>query len=548
MPSSRSSTELFAPARDAVHEVIDTIDEGVDAFDPADIVGALQDVIAELTGVLEDPDVASAIGSISTAIETAAQELEALSFAPIVDGIVEAIDAVAELLRGIDTAALGVPGQLALQAALALLPEDLTPATDPLIADFGALVESGPVPLVASVRAQPERLLVSVRRFEPGTLVGSALSGPFDALVAQMDAFKPSALLAPVEQELNSLKTRLKKEASPGLALAPLEPLFDDLLEAFDELRPGAAGRTARGGHHRRRQRDHRRASGRRDVRGGRLRPRRGTERCRNRQHDRVAPGAAARHAGGIREPAQQLDDWVDSILAKVEPLADDGSLAAAIAALDTAIDGVRAPALESLLNGGLTPALATLDGLNATATADVGRPGVSQAGHARADRASGLAGEGGESWRRSTGSIRSTPSFGEPYRAVAGFRNDLLAAKVALTDALAGWDDRHHAAGSILAQLAASQPVPAQLAARVREHLEARFVQPLVAAFSATQPIAATLAAMARQVEHLMEDVNAKLGAILHRTGLADRDPRRSAGARRPAAHVRPQLPDRRA
>ena len=49
--------------------------------------------------------------------------------------------------------------------------------------------------------AQPERLLVSVRRFEPGTLVGSALSGPFDALVAQMDAFKPSTLLAPVERQ-----------------------------------------------------------------------------------------------------------------------------------------------------------------------------------------------------------------------------------------------------------------------------------------------------------------------------------------------------------
>ena len=37
-----------------------------------------------------------------------------------------------------------------------------------------------------------------------------------------------------------------------------------------------------------------------------------------------------------------------------------------------------------------------------------------------------------------------------------------------------------------------------------------------MAAAFSATQPIAATFAAMARQVEHLMEDVNGKLGAIL--------------------------------
>ena len=203
------------------------------------------------------------------------------------------------------------------------------------------LVESGPVPLVASVRAQPERLLVSVRRFEPGTLVGSALSGPFDALVAQMDAFKPSALLAPVEQELDSLKTRLKAEASPGLALAPLEPLFDDLLGAFDELRPAqlvapleevitrvvdgiidalpvdetfAAVDSAL-------------AEIQNVVEIGNT-----IESMLERLRDTFE---------AFENPAQQLDDWVDSILAKVEPLADDGSLAAALAALDTAIDGV---------------------------------------------------------------------------------------------------------------------------------------------------------------------------------------------------------------
>jgi hypothetical protein len=508
-------TELFAPARDGVHEVIDAIDEGVDAFDPADIVGALQDVIAELTAVLDDPDVASAIGSISTTIETTAQELEALSFAPIVDGIVEAIDAVAELLRGIDTAALGVPGQLALQAALALLPEDLTPATDPLIADFGALVETGPVPLVASVRAQPERLLVSVRGFEPGTLVSSALSGPFDALVAQMDEFKPSALLAPVEQELDSLKTRLKQEASPGLALAPLEPLFDDLLEALDELRPAqlvapleevvtgvvdgiidalpvdetfAAVDSAL-------------AEVQNVVDIGNT-----IESVLERLRDTLA---------AFENPAQQLGDWIDSILAKVEPLADDGSLAAAMAALDTAIDGVRAPALESLLAGGLTPALATLDGLDAT-----GRLTAVVQAYRKLSTPALAALPDSPAKAAIVAAVNRfdplDPVFGEPYRAVAGFRNDLLAAKQALTEALAGWDDLHHAPGATLAELAASQPVPAQLAARVREHLEARFVQPLTAAFSATQPIAATLAAMARQVEHLMEDVNSKLGAIL--------------------------------
>jgi hypothetical protein len=53
-----------------------------------------------------------------------------------------------------------------------------------------------------------------------------------------MDGFRPSHLLAPVDGELNQLKDRLKRNASPGLALKPLEGPFNDLLKAFDQLKP----------------------------------------------------------------------------------------------------------------------------------------------------------------------------------------------------------------------------------------------------------------------------------------------------------------------
>ena len=53
-----------------------------------------------------------------------------------------------------------------------------------------------------------------------------------------MNAFKPSALLDPVKQQLDQLKNRLKENVDPAKALAPLEPPFNELMAAFDSLKP----------------------------------------------------------------------------------------------------------------------------------------------------------------------------------------------------------------------------------------------------------------------------------------------------------------------
>ena len=165
-----------------------------------------------------------------------------------------------------------------------------------------------------------------------------------------MDAFEPSSLLAPAEQELESLKNRLRTTASPGLALAPLEPLFDDLLEAFDELRPAQVVAPLE------------------DAITGVVE---GIVDALPVEETFEAVGAALAEVENVVEigntvqellerlrdtleafadPAEQLADWVDSILAKVEGLPDDGALASAVTALGTAVNGARAETLQSLL------------------------------------------------------------------------------------------------------------------------------------------------------------------------------------------------------
>ena len=235
---SKQLTSLFAPVRDALNQVITTVGQGVDSFDVQSIASSLQEVIKSLTELLDSGDVKDALNKVNDALGAISAQVEVLSFAPVTDQVIAAIDEVAAILESIDTSLLPAPMQMALQAALAVLPEDLKPIIDPLADGFDKLIASGPVPLVEKVQLQPQKLLDSIRQFEPAALLGNKLSGPYKEALGKMEGFKPSALLEPVQQEINNLKERLKEDANPGQAIKPLEEPFAQLLEVFDQLKP----------------------------------------------------------------------------------------------------------------------------------------------------------------------------------------------------------------------------------------------------------------------------------------------------------------------
>ncbi|MFY9940593.1 MAG: hypothetical protein WAK57_00340, partial [Desulfobacterales bacterium] len=235
-------TALFEPVRAAVAGLVDLISEQagnvLSEETLAPLRTALEDAVTAVAGVLDGA--ADTLGSIRDALEKVKDQIEQLSFAPLTDGVVDGLESIADALAGIDPSLLNAALEAALQAALAVLPDDLQPLTDPLIDEFGELVESGPVPLVAKVKAQPEKLLKKVQAFEPAALVGEVLSEPLNDLIARMQAFQPSSLLAPVTAEIAKMKSRLKAQASPGRLLGALEPPFDALLAQFDRFSPAA--------------------------------------------------------------------------------------------------------------------------------------------------------------------------------------------------------------------------------------------------------------------------------------------------------------------
>jgi hypothetical protein len=231
-------TAAFAPVRNALESAITAVAGAIDGFDPQAVVGALQNAVQSIAEVLNSPEVRGAIEQVKATIDAVATALQQLSFAPVTDQVIELIETMRQGLQAALQQDLPDAAKTAIDAGLSLLPEDLTPVTDPLLTDFATLLEQGPVPLLERVKAEPQKILDQLERFEPGQLIGSQLSGPFKQLMAGLNALDLRSLLAPAEAALEAQKRRLLAGANPGQALAPLSSAFAQINQRLDALSP----------------------------------------------------------------------------------------------------------------------------------------------------------------------------------------------------------------------------------------------------------------------------------------------------------------------
>jgi len=510
---------LFQPVRAVVNQLITTIHDAIDQFDPEVIVNALKEAIQVVTGILEDPNVVSALTQIRGALTTVTQQLQALSFSPLVDQVVTAIEELSGVFATIDTSVLSTPLKLALQAALALLPEDLTPVTDPLIAEFGQLIETGPVPLLQIAQQQPQRLLDQVRSFQPTTLIGDALSQPYQTVLTQMQAFQPSQLLQPVQQELDALKDRIKQNANPAQALTPLIPLFQNLLQTIDQLQPSALVQPLE------------------DLLSQAI----------NQvlealpvdavfdqvddamQRVQQVIGLGDRFSAliqrvvdmlnGFANPQAQVDAWLTESLANLDGITNVSALQPLLVQLSGEIDQLKANGLKDRFNQTVDTLLATLQTLNPQTRL----LSLVQAYRSLSPAALNALPDSPEKIALVAVIARFNPiqsEFNAPYQLLTDLTTALNQSKTALQMGLEGWDERYHTVDSVLAPLQNLTASPTQLRQWVRDGLQGQLVQPLARLFAMTAPLSETLGRFLSQFQGLMTVLQAKVADLLSGPG----------------------------
>jgi hypothetical protein len=209
-----------------------------------------------------------------------------------------------------------------------------------------------------------------------------------------------------------------------------------------------------------------------------------------------------------------QLDAWVDSVLSPVAAL-EAGALQTTADSLTAAVLSTKAASVAAAVEAAIQPALAPLDALDPS-----GRlASVVQA--ARAVPAAALAALPDSTERSAAAAVLGRldpmgPAFPVPFQALAAFAENAHRALAALTETLGDWDARYHAAEDSLALLADLQLTGPDLAAWLREAVDASVLGPVRALLAMAAPIGSFVEPLIVQAQALASDVAGKLTGVL--------------------------------
>jgi hypothetical protein len=503
-------TAVLAPVGEVLGTAIATIDQAVGAFHPAEVTAAVTSVVADLEKALANGDLEQAREAVEAAFTAAEQAISSLSFSPVTDEVVGLIEQITDALKALDPGSLSAPLQLALQGAAALLPEDLDPITEPLLGKMQDAIDAGPATLVDELHAPFALLEETVGRLSPGTLIGDQLFGPFDEIVAQIKALKPSSLLEPVEAELALFKQRLGDEISPHQLLAPLAAPFDELLGAFDQLKPelalkplqeaidSALGKVVAAA----------------DI-GDLLAP---VDVVVSAVNDVAAFGTAAvALADRVMSILEQLgapgrvQAFADAVLLKLAKV-DASSLQTRITAVAAAVDATKSAPLQARRDVAVGPLIAAVQTLSPEA-----RLAQVAAAHAAVPRDLGDA----------TNAVLdrvdpSKPPLAVAYHTLAAFQHGAADAAALLATELEHWDDRYHRSAGTLASVAGLQADAGALQGWVRDAVEPQVVAPLRALLAPAGPLRTLLMPLLGELKALVADLTAKASQLEHVGGAA--------------------------
>jgi len=506
-------TDGFAPLRDGLGDAVQALSDALDGFDPEAVVAALQGVIQAIADVLTSPEVQGAIEAVRSAIEQVADTLRNLSFAPVTDEVIALIEKMTEGLRALGDADLNDAMKGLLSTALAVLPDDLRPVTDPLIDDFGELVESQPVQLLERVRAKPQQVLDHVRGFEPRLLIGSALSDPYRELLDKAEGFMPSSLIALADQELETQKRRLKETAGPAQALQPLVGAFDELLARIDQYSPAAVLEPFE---------EQLEAAIRRVVDAA---PVDEIFDVVNRVFDTIqgvvdtiesAVAVLTRLEAaltGLADSSGQIDAWRDAVLDKVEAIPDLSGAMAAKGSLDSAIDACRHAGLAARYDGAVAAIeadLAALDPaqrLNAMVNGHLQLRAAATALAASPERAALLA--------ALDRFDPLSPLHSGPLRAAAELHQGIAGTRGALAALGAQWSELVHDPDGCLPQIRSSEVDAAALRQAVAVELEPDLA-PLRLLFAQLELAGPPVGGLVGLLSDLIDNLAGSLAAIL--------------------------------
>lgn len=504
----------FTPVRNAFETVMNQLVTAVNGFDPAALQGEIENVINTITGVFASPEVQGAIAQLGQ-LTSVADSIDSISFTPLTDGVIAGIDEVKSALDAIDESTLDPPLPQMLDTAMAMLPRTIEPLTEPLVERLGDLIAAGPIELIDQIKEVPGRLFDQVRQYDPETLLGERLAGPYEDLLQAAGEFSPQAFVDQIESEFEDLRERVKKAVSPGKALQPIVDLHRQLAGELAAMNPGdlvepldAKIRTVTTA-----------LSDTLDL-DAVLGPLSRVVEAVNQQVDLVKKGIElVQHLltrfDDLADAPAQIQAWIDDIFAKIPDGIDASSLAVPLADLAGALGDTRAAGLEARVAAQFAQLDSQLAELEAgRRLADLVQAVTTLPRNALSDlpdsaekaQLLGLLDKLDVTDQQISGALQQLATLTEVRAEV----------RAGLTLKFSDWDERYHRPGGTLDELQQPGIDMARIKLWLREAIDRQVAWPLEAVLGKVAVLQNILGGLIAMLSELTSQIDAKMSTLL--------------------------------
>lgn len=509
---SAALSQGIGPAIDALTQAMSAIDAVLGDFDPEQLGEPVRQVFDAISGIFQSPAVQEIITQLQR-LKELAEELDDLSFQPVSSVVIEGIDTIKSALDAIDGSNLVSPMPEMIGEAMSVLPESLTPVTDPLISELDSLIDQGPIPLLEAVRDLPEPVFDHLRNFSPRELLEEPLGTPFREMRKKIDEFQPTQWLDAAEQELDALKQRLADSMDLQPLLAPIIEAQQQLLSELEGFRPGAVLEPLTQGIEE--------ALQSLDVALPTSEITDGLQQIFNQVQRLIdtldAGNEVVQSVSGrlalLSDPDAQLTQWLDDILVKL-PSDAPATLAATLFNLSQSIDEAKASSLLITYNAAKQPLLDKLSEANSQAL----QTRIVQGKARITPLVDGLPPStikaDLQAWL--TAFDPTGPEFSRGLRQLSHLQSSLTAADTALTQTFDTWDGYYHREDGVLATLSPESFTQEELRQWLREAIDRQLGQPVLGFLKQLKMLGGLLQAFGDTISSLLQAINDKLTELL--------------------------------
>jgi hypothetical protein len=231
-------TAAFDPARQLLIGAFDAIEGFLQNFNPAALLAELERILGALRNLLESNEVQGGIRQFKGALDEANAKISDFSFKSVADVVVDGIHAVETAIGILKNIPLtdGIKDEV--RPAIQLLPNSLEGPVNTLQTELGELLDGEIIPALNEVKAKLSELLEAARGFTPEAYFSTYLVAPYESFLQELDAHRPSALLAGLQAELDRMKDEVRAAVNLEDLILTLDAPFQAMFGRLDAIDP----------------------------------------------------------------------------------------------------------------------------------------------------------------------------------------------------------------------------------------------------------------------------------------------------------------------